>query len=94
MRPRISDATAREAYIRQGGQDAAAHCAVMEARSILAAEEPLRHRESFHVSPDYWNDGALGRTARILAASLAAFDTLTIEELRVLQVCPTATFNG
>ena len=31
---------------------------------------------------------------RALADALRAFDALTVEELRVLQVCPTATFNG
>jgi hypothetical protein len=40
MRVKLSDATARGEYERAGGQDAAGYCARVEARSILAENEP------------------------------------------------------
>ena len=81
MRARMSDATARGEYERAGGQDAAAHCAVMEARSILAAEEPIGHT----MRTGSYFKGIHLPVRDILADALRAFDTMSVAELAEMQ---------
>ena len=71
--------------------------ALAEALAILAENETPEPYGLVNGSPtaygslsSYWCKPA----RKSLADALRAFDTLTAEELRVLQVCPNATFNG
>lgn len=70
----MSDAAARGAYERTGGQDAAIYCARVEARSILSDNETV--------------DGCIGfsesaRTAMVSA--LRRFDAMSLEDVATLQ---------